>query len=496
MILLFLAVASGIFVLYVSRCDVAERITVSAMSLWLLYESVLGMMQLFGFAVSMRGMFQMTGTFSNPGPYGGFISACTAVSFAAAWRWRDSKILLDRMCCLLAVISGISGVIVLPASMSRAAWAASVFSAFVFILAATDAKRYMKCHKGTVISAVAVLSLMAAGAFSLKKDSASGRFHIWEMECRAIAEKPFSGHGYGRALGAYGDAQAEYFESADRSAERIRIAGCPEYAFNEYLRAGVEFGIPGLLLSVAAVAAGSLALMHGGSALAYGLISWGVFAWASYPMSVWQLVVLPAVFSGAAAGMSLRGGKMFKISLAVFGILLSVVSLVSWIHDEGQRKTAEYRWHDELGFSTSGISDGAADSLALLYPQLRTEFRYLYDYGYALHREGRYEESNLVLREGASISSDPMFYDIIGKNFEAMGNFRDAERNYMHAHFMVPSRLYPYILLMEMEERLGNRERALAYAEKVMSMPVNPRNASMANLQKEAESYYETWKGN
>lgn len=62
------------------------------------------------------------------------------------------------------------------------------------------------------------------------------------MELRAIADKPLTGHGFGKALGAYGDAQAEYFETEERGQERVRIAGCPEYAFNEYLRMGMEFG--------------------------------------------------------------------------------------------------------------------------------------------------------------------------------------------------------------------------------------------------------------
>lgn len=132
--------------------------------------------------------------------------------------------------------------------------------------------------------------------------------------------------------------------------------------------------------------------------------------------------------------------------------------------------------------------------MAILYPQLRRNFRYLYDYGYALHKECRYEESNVILREGALISSDPMFYNIIGKNHEALGDYELAERNYIHAHNMVPSRLYPYILLMEMKERQGNTEQALAYARKALSLPVNERNMSMRDLHERARKYYDEHK--
>lgn len=79
------------------------------------------------------------------------------------------------------------------------------------------------------------------------------------------SDKPLTGHGFGKALGAYGDAQAEYFETEERGQERVRIAGCPEYAFNEYLRMGMEFGILGLLLSVAVIVLGTMMLCHSDS---------------------------------------------------------------------------------------------------------------------------------------------------------------------------------------------------------------------------------------
>lgn len=51
----------------------------SALSLWLAYESVLGIMQLLGIAVSHNSMCPMTGGFANSGPYGGFLAVCIAV---------------------------------------------------------------------------------------------------------------------------------------------------------------------------------------------------------------------------------------------------------------------------------------------------------------------------------------------------------------------------------------------------------------------------------
>ena len=492
--MVFLATVLFSLALFVCRREVAGRIVVSALSLWLAYESVLGIMQLLGIAVSHNSMCPMTGGFANSGPYGGFLAVCIAVVFAAAWRWRDSVNLYDRILFWLSSVSGCLGIVVLPASMSRAGLIALAVSGVVFALTKTEIKSYLRSHKWLPLSVVAVSLAIGAGAFCLKKDSALGRFHIWEMELRAIADKPLTGHGYGNALGSYGDAQAEYFEGEERGQERVRIAGCPEYAFNEYLRLGMEFGILGLLLSVAVIVLGTMMLCHSDSSLTFGLVAWGTFAMASYPLAVWQLRLLLAVFLGAAIGVSVKVGKKGRLILVPALVCLSVGSMLVWLPENKHRKEAESKWLEERRFTNFGIFDGMADRLAILYPQLRRNFRYLYDYGYALHKECRYEESNVILREGALISSDPMFYNIIGKNHEALGDYELAERNYIHAHNMVPSRLYPYILLMEMKERQGNTEQALAYARKALSLPVNERNMSMRDLHERARKYYDEHK--
>lgn len=89
--MVFLATVLLSLALFVCRREVAERIVVSALSLWLAYESVLGIMQLLGIAVSHNSMCPMTGDFANSGPYGGFLAVCIAVVFAAAWKCPDIR---------------------------------------------------------------------------------------------------------------------------------------------------------------------------------------------------------------------------------------------------------------------------------------------------------------------------------------------------------------------------------------------------------------------
>ena len=84
-----------------------------------------------------------------------------------------------------------------------------------------------------------------------------------------------------------------------------------------------------------------------------------------------------------------------------------------------------------------------------------------------------------------------MFHDIMGKNHEALGNYEMAEREYLHARDMVPCRLYPYILLMDMKASQADTLSAIEYARAAAALPVNPRHAGMQGLRERALSFLE-----
>lgn len=95
---------------------------------------------------------------------------------------------------------------------------------------------------------ILILLLAAAGMFFLKPDSALGRLFMWKITCRAIAAHPWGCHT-GFAC-AYGGAQSLYFASGNYAAWEERVAGSPEYAFNEYLEFALTYGIVMCILAL------------------------------------------------------------------------------------------------------------------------------------------------------------------------------------------------------------------------------------------------------
>lgn len=55
-----------------------------------------------------------------------------------------------------------------------------------------------------------------------------------------------------------------------------------------------------------------------------------------------------------------------------------------------------------------------------LYPFLKHKAGFLFEYGQCLSHTHQYNKSNNILAEGMNISSDPMFLNLIGKNYQRL----------------------------------------------------------------------------
>lgn len=456
---------------------------------WYIVEAVKCILQLLAIHSSNHTGFVFTGHFDNPGPLGGFLSVVgtIAVTYLIINRNRCSKVARYFCWVMVALL-----VVLLPASMSRAAWVACGVAVLVCVSVEFNIGEFIKRHK--VLSAVGfvVLVLLVVGSFYLKRDSALGRFHIWKMEMSAILDGPMWGYGEGRALGVYGETQAEYFKYGMGSERDIAIAGCPEYAFNELLKIGLERGFMVMMSVFAGVCLCLLRIVSISPPFAYGMQALCIFSLFSYPFSLWQFKVLFALFMAVAlcnySENRVLAGTDRVVSIILVGIMLIFSGECYDYHIS--RKEAVEEWKSLSSMAAFDMYEEIAEGLEPLVPELEDNYRYLYDYGYALHKCGKYMESNDILKKGAKISSDPMFHNIIGKNYESMGLYSFAKEKYEYSHYMVPCRLYPLVLLEELHLKLGAIEEAEKVLDKINRMPVNEKHRSMRDLKRRANNSY------
>lgn len=460
---------------------IAQRSVVLGICLLAIYEAALGISQVFGHSASHHSLFALTGTLSNPGPYGGLMAVVFSVAFAQSQKEARP---------LIPLIAALASLIVLPASMSRAAWLATGAAVGVWAFRERNLWEWLKGHKAMTLFLAVLFALLLTCFFYLKPSSAMGRLHIWHMDLLAIAEKPLWGWGIGKRAFAFGEVQANYFSEASRPSSIVALSCCPEESFNEYLSLAVELGVPALAVISLILYAAVYRLFKKDSPLAYGLIAWLVFAFFSYPLSVKPMVALLSIFLGAAFSV---GGhaRCRTMCFSMAGLVVSALLFLNGVDGHRQRDNALECYRFAKLYMKDGTYDIAVESLEPLYETLDGDFRYLYDYGYSLHKSGQYEKSNAVLSRGASLSCDPMFHDIIGKNHEALGHPELAEKEFLHARDMVPCRLYPYILLMEMYASRKDTLSAVEYSRAALSLPVNPHHSGMLELHDRAGAFLE-----
>ena len=476
-----------------------------------IHEAWIGFRQVYGLTYSNHGMFRITGTLFNPGPYAGFLAPLSLC--AAAWimcmRKMVARILRSRrlwlrpnilLRCTIPYALGwgcaVSTAVILPATMSRAAWLAVLAGGLLLALIEfrIGGRLWLKYkrrpfHTGiSAVAALALTSLLAVGIYHAKRPSADGRLLMWKIDSRVLLRHPLWGVGPGNFAGAFGREQAAYFAEEERPRQEQLVAGCPESGFNEFLQFGAETGIIGFVLLLSLTGTAVVGAIRRRNPFGYGLFGAAVFACFSYPWSVLPLRLLFVVLLAAACTPRNAPHRGLLRNLPL--LLLPVAGAACWpgLYDRyAVRVEAQRQWREVRLWMHSERYDYLVEDGERLYGTLSEDFRFLYDYGYALHKTGDYRRSNIVLQQGTQLSSDPMFHNIAAKNYEALGAYDEAERALRQAHAMIPHRLYPLYLLARLYAATGRSEEARTTARRALNLKLKVESVQTREMQEELQ---------
>lgn len=423
-------------------------------------EVVIGLGQLYGFFPSGHHLFRTTGTFLNPGPYGGFIALMFPLTFHYWLYFRKRKKILRHVFLSIGMVC----LLVFPATLSRTAWGAAVIGCMLVVIyetGITDKLKdlYQKYRRRAVLC-IALFCLLSGGViygiYQFKKDSANGRLFIWKITALAIQNTSLKGVGLGGFPAAYAQSQMNYFKEREASAIEKHVAGSPEYAFNEYLRIFLEQGIAGGILFLFLT---SLIIRRGikneQTGAAGSFLSLSVFAIASYPYYLWEFLVVWVLLATICISQTEFSLSKFSknrqififTSFAVFILVAGLsICIMQWL----SYHRASKEWEKIRPFYTMKAYKNIIDQYARLYPQLNHDPKFVFEYAVMLNAEKRYEQADSILSRGLRISCDPMFYNVKGRNYHEMGAYRKAEACYMNAICLLPERIYPYYLLTKL----------------------------------------------
>ena len=401
-------------------------------------ESVYAFCQLHGYIESNHDLFNVTGSFYNPGPLGGYISICAVIALNQFIENINQKNKFDRFLVYYSLLGLLCMLSVLPSTMSRTSWIAFGVASIYVMFKYFDLRKYINI-KVLVIFFFVILSLLIF-FFIIKVDSALGRIFIWKISLLALCESPFIGHG--NFPKAYMNAQENYFcQKKGIKSWEFNVADCPQTAFNDYLTISVEHGV---IFTIFLIILLLLIINRYNKQREYGfagaLIAFSIFAFASYPLRI------PAFISLISYLLIYSFKNIKKVYVVLFSITFIVylgghiLNLRSQIAICKDKEVGDFYYYNKRYYEAYSI-------YAKYSEYLNWNVNYLFNYGHTLHKIGKYEESNKILFKAQELSNDVMILNIIGKNFFEMKDYEQSKFYLRRSMRILPNRIYSVYLL-------------------------------------------------
>ena len=452
-------------------CTLPGKAIAMLLILSALIEAGMGYSQLIS-GVSRHHLYPVTGSFLNPGPYSIFLTL--GIVTLCALRKTDS----------LSLSASVFMGIPLALTVSRTAF----LSLFVCLLIP-----YRDRIRGWKQWSLLIVTVLVCGVmlYLVKAGSAEGRWIINNIGIHCLATHILFGNGIGSFFHSFALKTAEI--SLQNPATDLSAVDVMDYAFDDLLLVGVEQGTIGLAFAVTLIIAVMKRLFTECRPLFLTALSLLTVSLFSYPFELLPYQIIGTVITSYAASEANDGitheNKPSKPMARL--IATSILIPLCWIdyvciHEISLRLYAEKSY--EL---LAGIRDNAftKDYYEFL-PLLDDNKRFLFDFALLLSDQGRYNDSNEMLRRGALISNDPMFIVLQGNNYRDMKAYELAEEAYLQAWHTMPNRIYPLYRVMKLHEQRADTVEAKAIAQKVIAFKEKIKSPAVNDMKREAKEIY------
>ena len=439
-------------------------------------QAIIGVLQYVNLLESNHVIFKITGSFSNPGHYGGFLALSIVVGL---FMWREKQYSISKGNIFFPCILFIQ-IVALLLSDSRAAWLA-VIVPICFLFANNDFNRPFFRHWYIKLSFCILIIVMMISLYYYKKASADVRVLTWNSSLLMIEDAPVFGHGIGSFAANYMPCQARYLDECVGESDAL-IADNNMIAFNEFIHVTCEQGLVGLLLFSGLLIyafRGASNVKHGLVAR-LGLTSLFVFALFSYPSSIFPITVCFPVFIGILGKdrkpfiefILKKSTTILLLGVVGFGIFFNVKSYQMYNHAYNSLKNGDY------------IRDNSKDYSFMRHNK---NFLYLLSEQYLKHDQINASlQAKKLLLNIAPTSSLLCDLGMIYLYKQELDSARDC---FLYAKKMTPNHISPTYGLLLVNKAEGNREECTRLSKEIISMPVRVVNNVVLKARKEAREY-------
>lgn len=439
------------------------------------WQSTLAIGQHFHWFESNHNLFDITGSFGNPGQLGGFL-AISIISTICMWiRFKKKQY------AALLLLPVLLQVYALLLSDSRAGWLAAISG--VIALCILQKKYLLDVKRWLFICLLSVIVI--GGLYKYRSQSANGRILVWKVTMDMIAEKPIFGHGPGGFNENYMYYQADYF-TEDPESPYVQYSDNIAYPYNELLHIWADQGIIGLFLLLALFIA-VLKIPAKNHVCKATIIGYMVFAQFSYPSYVPGLLILfpilLASIQNEPSEINVHGPIRWYAAILTLS-LLGGGTFVEYSFRQQCRKTIPQL------FSSSTLKASHAKDFAenhyrrlLNYPRMADIYgQYVYAFGETGHAIG-------VLNDLKRIVPTSELYCELGDLYKSANEWEQALECYRTAHAMIPRRLTPVYKSFMVYYEIGDTISARQQAEKTLSIPVQTESTRTLRMKAEMKRY-------
>ncbi|MEP0825312.1 MAG: O-antigen ligase family protein [Nitrososphaera sp.] len=477
-----------------------------------LIESVYGALQLYGIdPFPTKNYFRLVGSFGNPDALAGYLSSVMpfALGMFLLIPQEEQELRFVRQ---MGMATFFAGLFILPATMIRGAWLGVAVGSLVVLSVRFDLLKKTKAIFSRTFSRVLIamglivcIIAIGYGLYNLKPDSANGRLLIWKITGAMIKDHPLWGIGFDRFAVEYGNYQAAYFASGIGTPTEEYLAGNVHHAHNEFLQLFAELGFVGLVLFLIVIAFSVLprlqvdkglvsflltshkSVLHSSQAAIVSLCVVSVF---SFPFHILpaaaNLFVLVALTSGTLSINSnhlLLSLSMFRTRVATVTFIISSIALSILVVDEYKTYAL---WKNALQKTQKMDFQASASEYWNLYPKLAKNGKFLFMYGSVLYMVGKDSTSSLVLlKESVKRYTDPNAWVNMGRAYERVGLFDEADECYAKASLILPNAFYPAYLRAKLCTKQGRKDDAIELANRLVSK--KPKYPSKAIVEMKTE---------
>lgn len=425
--------------------------------------------------------FGIAGGFDNPAGYAASICAGFPMILYLLNSYQSKYFIGINIVAALLMITAVA------LSGSRAGMLSMAIMIIFWLM--LKVKVTIRHHLIYSVSLILLLSIL----YVYKKDSADGRFLIWQCSWEMVKDKPVTGYGMGGFRTNYMNYQAHYFRQHPDSTY-IMLADNINRPFNEFIMLVVNFGFVGLIFFMFLI--GFLIKSYrrnpcNKSKIALcGLIGTAVFSCFSYPLSypfVWIMMMFSmyVIISSAKYSITVLPRKKKLVYLLI--LCLSLVG-IKYISVEIRNHIA---WGKTVRASSVRQTDKTFAQYEKLFPKLKDNYLFLYNYAAELNYGGYYKLSQKIAQECSNFLSDYDLKLLMGDNCVKIGKYEQAENYFKQAAYMCPVRFIPLYELMKIYQLKEEHQKIKEIAERIFYKPVKIPSERIDYIKKVANEYLE-----